>query len=64
MNDTVFIRATHHYGFRPGQWAKVIKLEWNNDKLCYRIYFIDGVEDSWPVYDPSDPYEFGKNAQT
>lgn len=52
------IRATHQYGFRNGEWANVIGLLWKNDRPCYRVKFIDGKEDYWPVYDSSDPYEF------
>lgn len=55
---TVAIRATHHYGFRSGEWANLVGVEWANDRPCYRVVFPDGWTDSWPVHDPSDPYEF------
>lgn len=52
------IRATHQYGFRSGEWAEVTGIEWQNNRPCFIVRFVDGVTDSWPVYDPSDPYEF------
>lgn len=52
------IRATHQYGFRNGEWARVLGVVWLNERPCYHIRFIDGKEDHWPIYDESDPYEF------
>ena len=57
-----FIRATHVAGFRSGQWATldgvdVVNRE-GNPRAVFRVSFVDGVVDTWPVYDPSDPYEF------
>ena len=56
--EAILIRATHVYGFRSGQWGRIVGLDWVNDRPCYVVRFIDGVEDAWPVYDPTDPYEF------
>ena len=54
------IRATHHYGFRSGEWAEIVGVEWDSirSRPIFRVRFIDGTMDTWPVYDPSDPYEF------
>jgi hypothetical protein len=52
------IRATHPAGFRSGEWAAITDLVWANERLCYRVRFIDGKVDFWSVYDPADPYEF------
>ena len=59
---TIHIRSTHRYGFRNGQWAEVHDvrghLRLDEFRLVYAVVFPDGVYDLWPVYDPSDPYEF------
>lgn len=52
------IRGAHPASFRSGEWARIIGLEWRNGRLCYVVLFVDDVEDSWPVYDASNPYEF------
>lgn len=58
-----YIRSTHVAGVRSGQWATldgvdVINREGNPRCPVFRVSFVDGVVDTWPVYDPSDPYEF------
>lgn len=55
---TILVRATHRYGFRSGEWAEITGLAWVNERPCFEVRFIDGARDKWPVYDPSDPYEF------
>ena len=52
------IRATHHYGFRSGEWARLVCMVPGPTKDCWLVEFPDGVTDFWPVYDPADPYEF------
>lgn len=52
------IRATHHYGFRSGEWANLVCIVPGEEKDCYLVEFPDGVTDFWPVNGPSDPYEF------
>jgi hypothetical protein len=59
-SDGVHIRATHPSGFRSGEWAEILGVEWKKDRPCYRVRFLDDKEDSWPVHDPADPYEFRK----
>lgn len=54
----VQMRATHPAGFRSGEWAEIIGVEWANGRACYRVRFLDRKEDSWPIVDPMDPYEF------
>lgn len=54
----VHIRATHPSGFRSGEWAIVVGVEWVRNRHCYRVRFLDGKEDSWPIDDTMDPYEF------
>jgi hypothetical protein len=56
------LRATHHYGYRYGHerpWGTVLQVQWYKGRPCYLVRFDDTMEiDRWPVYDPSDPYEF------
>lgn len=54
------IRATHHYGYRCGEWAEVLATvpDVSRDRDCYLVRFPDGDTDFWPVHDPDDPYEF------
>jgi hypothetical protein len=54
----VEIRATHQYGFRSGEWAKVVGVDYARNRPCYYVLFPDGQTDHWPVYDLSDKYEF------
>lgn len=52
------IRATHPYGFRSGEWAEIREVVWENNRPCFSVRFVDGAMDTWPIYDPADPYEF------
>lgn len=70
FTQDLLIRATHPYGFRSGQWARVIEVVYlpavygHNHTITqpgrpvYRVEFVDGVRDLWPVYDETDSYEF------
>ena len=60
----VQIRATHPYGFRSGEWARVIGLVWSHGRPCWHVMFPDGRTDTWVKDDPSDPYEFRADAVT
>lgn len=53
-----WIRATHPYGFRSGQWAHLVCVVPSEDRDCYLVEFPDGVTDFWALKDPADPYEF------
>lgn len=61
--DTPFMRGTHPAFYRSGQWAKIEKVLFvtpvgGEERLCYRIVFVDGAVDNCPVYDPVAGYEF------
>jgi len=62
--DVTDIEMTHkhHYGFRSGEWGRIIDLEFvdpgDGPRLCYKVKYEDGVVDQCPVYDPADPYFF------
>lgn len=67
FTQDLYIRATHPYGFRSGQWAKVTGVRYlpkqsppreRPARAVYVVQFVDGFTDLWPIYDPSDPYEF------
>lgn len=56
QRELVDIRTTHPYGFRSGQWARLIGVEWVGYRPCYSVRFSDGVTDQWVMADPH--YEF------
>jgi hypothetical protein len=49
--EVVFIRGTHSYSFRCGEWARIVGVEWvtpeklSPARLCYRILYDDGLFD-------------------
>lgn len=52
------IRTNHHYGFRCGQWAKLLTTAPDpEDRDCYIVEFPDGKTDWWVVDDPDGQYE-------
>lgn len=52
------IRQTHPYGFRSGQWAKLLTSVEARGRDCWLVEFEDGVTDWWPKDDPQAGYEF------
>jgi hypothetical protein len=55
-----FIRITHRYGFRSGEWAACTGYTEIRGRVCYAVQFDDGVSDSWPLGDPDAGYEFSE----
>ena len=60
-----WIRHTHPYGFRSGQWAEILTVAPANGDSdicqpgdCYVVRFPDGVTDFWQMFDPDEDYEF------
>ena len=58
-----WIRATHPYCFRSGQWARISGTTSlpgfpEGDRDCYLVEFADGVTDFWAVDAPGHGYEF------
>ncbi len=54
------IRGTHPYGFRTGEWARVLgvgQMADSEPRESIIVQFPDGEIDTWPVKDPLDPYE-------
>jgi hypothetical protein len=56
--DATRIRATHHYAFRSGQWARLVTTVPGPSGDCYLVEFPDGVTDIWSVEDTGWGYEF------
>jgi hypothetical protein len=56
------IRATHPYGYRCGEWGRILGVTATRDRVCYMVAWDDEDHDLWPVEDPDDPYEFGGTA--
>lgn len=58
----LWVRHTHPWGFRAGQWAQVLGIRSMRmqgvDRPKYLVRFPDGFEDQWAVYDDLEPYEF------
>lgn len=51
------VRITHPYGFRSGEWAKVLTTVEGPDATCWLVEFPDGATDWWVVDDPDAGYE-------
>lgn len=61
----VYVRTNNGYGFRHGQWARLVDVrlvsppDGSEARLCFEVEFIDGGRDQWVVYDAAGEYEFG-----
>jgi hypothetical protein len=55
------VRATHGYGFRTGQWARILTVVQSRGRDCWLVQFDDGVTDWWPIEDPIAGYELVVN---
>lgn len=53
-----WIRGTHPYTFRSGQWGRILALTISDGRWCYMVGWDDEVSDLWVVDDPDEPYEF------
>jgi hypothetical protein len=58
LESATHIRTMHHYGFRCGQWARLVTTISLEGRDCYLVEFDDGVSDFWAVDDPAGRYEF------
>jgi hypothetical protein len=68
------IRTQSRYGFRPGEWGRIVDVvvypqvettthsdhekKYLSHRICFRVEFIDGYQDYWPVEDTDGQYEF------
>jgi hypothetical protein len=53
-----WIRTGHRYGFRCGQWARLLHQTESRGRPCYVVAFEDGLMDNWVIDDPDGQYEF------
>jgi hypothetical protein len=51
------VRRTHPYGFRSGEWARVLTTVESRGRACWLVRFPDGVTDWWVIEDPDAVYE-------
>lgn len=58
MAEPTHIRATHPYGFRSGEWAKILTTVESRGRDCWLVQFDDGVTDWWIKDDPDYGYEY------
>lgn len=69
VQEIVYIRGTHRYAFRSGEWATLIGVEMLYPvtrevekktilRPVYRVRFPDGKEDEWAVASTDFGYEF------
>jgi hypothetical protein len=47
----------HPYGFRSGQWARVLTTVESYGRPCWLVEFPDGFLDWWPTQDRDARYE-------
>lgn len=47
--EILWIRGTHPYAFRSGEWAKVVTTVPSNDRECWFVEWPDGVTDFFPI---------------
>ncbi len=53
-----WIRGTHPYAFRSGQWARLAAEADYRGRPCYCVTFEDGVMDYWAIDGAGFGYEF------
>jgi hypothetical protein len=53
-----WIRGTHPYAFRSGEWARLVHEVEFRDRPCYYVRFEDGVMDYWAIDGAGFGYEF------
>jgi hypothetical protein len=51
------VRQTHPYGYRSGEWAKVLTIVESHGRDCWLVLFEDGNTDWWPITDDVAGYE-------
>lgn len=53
--EPAFIRGTHHYSFRSGEWAKIVGVvvvsNGGTPRPAFAVEYIDGVQDFIVVSD-------------
>jgi hypothetical protein len=55
--EPCYIRSTHPYGFRCGEWAEIAGVKLSNKRPCFLVVFDDGVTDLWVIAE-TEGYQF------
>ena len=54
----IWIRGTHPYSYRSGQWAHLFSIQWDEEgKDLWVVEFPDGDTDVWPSWDTAAGYD-------
>lgn len=54
----IYIRQTHPYGYRSGEWAHLFSIQHNEDgQDVWIVEFPDGAMDAWPSWDGDAGYD-------
>lgn len=53
-----YIRGTHSWVFRTGEWALITDVVEYKDRACWSVQFRDSTTDLWPCDDALAGYEF------
>jgi hypothetical protein len=54
----IYIRGTHPYHYRSGEWAHLFSIQHNEDgQDIWIVEFDDGAMDAWPSWDTGAQYE-------
>jgi hypothetical protein len=59
-----FVRATHPYAFKSGEWAQIVGETERNGRPCWLLVWSDGATDEWVTNDPHAGYEFTNTVET
>lgn len=57
-----FVRATHPYAYKSGEWGQIVGEVERNGRPCWLIVWSDGSTDEWVVDDSHAGYEFAEEA--
>lgn len=54
----IYVRGTHPYHFRSGQWAHLFSIQHDTEgRDIWCVEFPDGVQDAWPSWDTAAWWE-------
>jgi len=60
QNERSFVRATHPYAYKSGEWGQIVGDVTRQGRLCWLIVWPDGRTDEWVADDPNAGYEFAE----
>lgn len=54
----IYVRGTHRYHFRSGEWAHLFSIQHDeHGRDIWIVEFPDGMADAWPSWDEAAGYE-------